>query len=174
MPYRLRYMLAWDHRLCRAVLGVYVRALLGFLRRQARKAGVSRGNGGAGTVIQRFGSALNVNVHFHVLLLDGVFTANEDGGLHFHSAVPPTDKEVAKLLATIRTLIIRLLCRRGLIGDDRPTRVDPLEATSPALAGIIGASVQGRTALGSRAGHRVLRLGRDPGAPWVRKLQAPA
>ena len=32
MPYRLRYMLAWDHKLCRAVLG--------FLRRQARKSGV--------------------------------------------------------------------------------------------------------------------------------------
>jgi len=60
MPYRLRYMLAWDHKLCRAVLGVYIRALLGSLRRQARKSGVLDGHGGAVTVIQRFGSALNV------------------------------------------------------------------------------------------------------------------
>jgi len=28
LPYRLRYLLAWDHRLCRAVLSVFVRALL--------------------------------------------------------------------------------------------------------------------------------------------------
>ena len=162
MPYRLRYMLAWDHKLCRAVLGVYIRALLGFLRRQARKSGVLDGQGGAVTVIQRFGSALNVNVHFHALLLDGIFTANGDGTLHFQSAVPPTDEEVARLLATIRTRIVRLLCRRGLIGDDTdPTAVDPLEEASSALAGIIGASVQGRSALGSRAGRRVLRLGSD-------------
>jgi len=30
LPYRLRYRLAWDHALCRAVLGVYARALLSF------------------------------------------------------------------------------------------------------------------------------------------------
>jgi hypothetical protein len=29
LPFRLRYRLAYDHRLCRAVLGVFVRALLG-------------------------------------------------------------------------------------------------------------------------------------------------
>jgi hypothetical protein len=34
-PYRLRYLLAWDHDLCRAVVGVYVRAVLGFLRARA-------------------------------------------------------------------------------------------------------------------------------------------
>ena len=50
MPYRLRYMLAWDHKLCRTVLGVYIRALLGFLHRQARKSGVLDGHGGAVTV----------------------------------------------------------------------------------------------------------------------------
>ena len=27
LPHRLRYLLAWDHRLCRAVLGVFIRAL---------------------------------------------------------------------------------------------------------------------------------------------------
>jgi len=168
MPYRLRYMLAWDHELCRAVLGIYIRALLGFQRRQARKMDISDGRGGAVTVIQRFGSALNLNIHFHVLLLDGAFTEDEAGTLHFHNAVPPTDSEVAHLLATIRTRIVRLLCRRGLIGDDTDCAVtDPLEAESPTLAGIVSASVQGRTALGARAGRRVLRLGRDPNAPWV-------
>ena len=36
-----------------------------------------------------------------------------------------------------------------------------------ALAGITSAAVQGRSALGPRAGARVLQLGRVPGAPWV-------
>jgi hypothetical protein len=110
MPYRLRYMLAWDHKLCRAVLGVYIRVVLGFLRGQARKSGILDGHSGAVTVIQRFGSALNVNVHFHAMLLDGVFTtAEEEGTLRFHSALPPTDEEVAQLLATIRRRTARLL-----------------------------------------------------------------
>jgi hypothetical protein len=38
---------------------------------------------------------------------------------------------------------------------------------SPALAGLSSASVQGRIALGSRAGARVWRLGDEPEAPWV-------
>jgi hypothetical protein len=37
LPYRLRYLLAWDHALARAVLGVFVRVLLGFQRHRARR-----------------------------------------------------------------------------------------------------------------------------------------
>jgi len=40
MPYRLRYLLAWNHRLSRAVLGAYARALLDFYRRRARSAAI--------------------------------------------------------------------------------------------------------------------------------------
>ena len=61
LPYRLRYQLAWDHELCRAVVGVFVRAVLGFLRARARLDGVTDGRGGAVAVIQRFGGSLNLN-----------------------------------------------------------------------------------------------------------------
>jgi hypothetical protein len=49
LPARLRYVLAWDHGLCRLVLGVYVRALLGFQRGRARQLGVRDGRSGAVT-----------------------------------------------------------------------------------------------------------------------------
>lgn len=71
LPYRLRYLLAWDHGLTRAVLAVYARALLEFYRRQAGTDGISGGHTGTLTVIQRFGSGLNLNVHFHTLVFDG-------------------------------------------------------------------------------------------------------
>jgi len=74
VPYRLRYLLAWDHGLSRAVLDVYARALLDFYGRGARKRGIRDGRTGMLTVIQRFGSGLNLNVHFHTLVLDGVFS----------------------------------------------------------------------------------------------------
>ncbi len=47
------------------------------------------------------------------------------------------------------------------------TPPDPLAEESLALAGISSASVQGRVALGRRAGARVLRIGREPSAPSV-------
>jgi hypothetical protein len=75
---------------------------------------------------------------------------------------------VARLLATIRTRIQRLLARRGLAAaDPHAVRPDPLAEESLALAGISSASIQGRVALGPRAGARVLQIGRDPDAPWV-------
>jgi len=55
LPYRLRYLLAWNHELSRAVLGVYARALLAFQRRRAQRCGIRDGRSGCVTVIQRFG-----------------------------------------------------------------------------------------------------------------------
>src|SRR5947208_3833234 len=115
---------------------------------------------------QRFGGGLQLNVHFHTLLLDGVFADGDDGSLEFHAAEPPSDEEVARLLATIYRRVQRLLARRGPDVDDTPD-VDPLAEESPALAGISSASIQGRIALGPRAGARVYQLGREPDAPWV-------
>jgi hypothetical protein len=72
----------------------------------------------------------------------------------------PTDAEVAAALATIRLRVQRLLVRRGLApAADATGLADPLADESPVLAGIVGASVQGRVALGPRAGARVRRLG---------------
>jgi len=118
-------------------------------------------------VIQRFGSAVNLNVYFHALVLDGVFAEDSAGRLLFHALLPPSDEEVARLLAAIRRRVLRLLERRGLGAGDHPAPADPLTEESPALAGISDASVQGRIALGARAGGRVLRVGSDPDAPWV-------
>jgi len=43
VPFRDRYLLAWDHDLCRALVAVYVRAVLGFLCQGARRDGVTAG-----------------------------------------------------------------------------------------------------------------------------------
>ncbi len=166
LPHRLRYLLAYNHALCRAVLGVAVRALLAFYRRRAGRTGVRDGRSGAVTVIQRFGGGLQLNVHFHTLVLDGVFAEGADGILEFHAAEPPSDEEVARVLAAIYRRVRRLLARRGLDVEPIPD-LDPLAAESPALAGISSASIQGRIALGPRAGARVFQLGREPDAPWV-------
>ena len=50
-------------------------------------------------VVQRFGSALNLNPHFHMLLLDGVFVA--DGDSVRWVKVPPNTEEVQQLVTHI-------------------------------------------------------------------------
>ncbi len=169
LPYRLRYLLAWDHALARAVLGVFVRVLLGFQRHRARRYGIRDGRSGCVTVIQRFGGGLNLNIHFHTLLFDGVFCAKgEEGMLDFRPLPPPTDEEVGVVLARITARLQRLLERRGLeSGGADLCQADPVVEESPALAGISSASIQGRIALGPCAGARMWRVGDDPDAPWV-------
>jgi hypothetical protein len=163
LPYRLRYQLAWDHELCRAVVGVFVRAVLGFLRARARDGGVPDGRGGAVAVIQRFGGALNLNLHVHALVLDGVFARNPTGALNFHPVRRLTALDVAEVLATVEPRIKRLLARRGLgDGDDEGGVPDAWADEAPVLAGLAAASVQGTVALGPHRGARLRRLGNAP------------
>ncbi|MGB5350813.1 MAG: transposase [Polyangiales bacterium] len=160
LPFELRYRLAWDHRLCRAVLAVYTRALQGFYRKQAKASGHRDGRTGTVTVIQRFGGALNLNVHFHTLAVDGVFVREPDGSLSFAAAKAPTEKEVEALLGLIRGRVLRLVVRRGLLSNESDEGLDEQEA--PPLHALYAASVRQQVAMGQRAGATVLRLGDAP------------
>jgi hypothetical protein len=166
VPHRLRYRLAYDHRLCRAVLGVFVRALRSAYRRQAKRQGLPGSETGMVTSVQRFGGSLNLHVHFHTLVLDGVFVAEADGALRFHPAPTPTDDDVRGVVARVRRRLVRLgiVVDAGTDGD-----VDPLAEESEALAGLSRAAVLGRAALGGRAGRGPLRIGAAPDAPWVER-----
>jgi hypothetical protein len=120
VPHRVRYLLARRPELVTLVLGCFLRVVQGWLR---RRAGRARGAGGAVTFVQRFGDALNLHVHFHALLPDGVWS-EVDGALVFHSVEPPTDAEVGRVCATVGRRVTRLLRRRGLLdGEDEPPDV---------------------------------------------------
>jgi hypothetical protein len=97
----------------------------------------------------RIGS-LNLHVHFHTLVLDGVFVEAADGTLQFHPAAAPTDADVEWVVARVR----RRLERRGIVGcATTEADTDPLADESAALAGLTQAAVLGRAALGRRAGR---------------------
>ncbi len=109
--------------------------------------------------MQRFGDALNLNVHFHSLVLDGVYVPAPSGELGFRTLPPPDDAEVGRVAGQLARRIVRLLERRGLGPDSDPAEADPLADEEPLLATLYGASVAGRIATGPRAGQRVLRVG---------------
>ena len=49
------------------------RSVFRFYQERGRALGLAAGQTGSVTVVQRFGSALNLNVHLHCLVLDGLF-----------------------------------------------------------------------------------------------------
>lgn len=163
LPHRLRYRLAYSHELCCAVLRVFAHALLSHYRARAKKFGVRDGHSGTVTFIQRFGGALNLNVHFHTVVLDGVFFENAHGELHFKKLPPPTDAEVTRLVATVRTRVLRLLDRRGTSLDD-DAFIDPLADEHPVLAAVYAGSVRQKRALGPKRGWGTARIGAEPDA----------
>jgi hypothetical protein len=111
---------------------------------------------GAVTLIQRFGSALNLNVHLHMLFLDGAYQFHGNR-VTFHRARRPDNSELTGLLDTLSRRIVRVLERRGLLIADP---VDPYLDLEPgsSLDQIQAASIAYRISLGPNAGRKALTL----------------
>jgi len=69
---------------------------------------------GAVVFIHRFGGLLNAHLHFHIVMIDGVFCGEEAGHLRFQEMCL-TAEQMAHLQRTIRQRIVRLFVRRGLL-----------------------------------------------------------
>ena len=68
LPFKLRYRMAYDSRLMSEILNIFVRAVFGGLRRRARESlDLKQIQCGAVTFVQRFNSALGLNIHFHMV-----------------------------------------------------------------------------------------------------------
>ena len=120
---------------------------------------------GSVTFLQRFGGSINLNLHYHVVFLEGVYEDRAAQGLtpRFRPQEPPTDAEIAAVLQKISQRVIRQLRTRGSLEagteDVVATGHDPLGDDEPELARTMAASVQQRIAFGERAGQKVRRIG---------------
>ncbi len=61
LPFRVRYLIACDRRLCTGVRRIFMRAVLGFQQHRAEARGMTGGRSGAVNFVQRFDSALRLN-----------------------------------------------------------------------------------------------------------------
>ena len=97
LPHALRFLLATDPDALTLVLGVVYRAISAHL---LTKAGLTRATGaiGAVTLVQRFGSSLNLNVHFHMIFLDGVYLPGGTRPPVFRHVPAPTGPELQQLV----------------------------------------------------------------------------
>jgi hypothetical protein len=145
-------------------LAIVYRALSGFL---LRKAGLTRRQAqcGAVTLIQRFGSALNLNVHFHMLVPDGVYLTDTEPP-YFRRSSAPTREEIQALVQRLSERLGRHLERRGwLVRDAEHSHLNfEPRAEDDGLADLQGHSITYRIALGPHRGRKAFTLQSLPSA----------
>ena len=114
------------------------------------------------TLIQRFGSAANLNIHLHCLVLDGVYRHGADGVPEFVEVPAPTAEALQTVLHKIISRMMKLLTRRGvLVEEEGSTYVADTDGDSDearALRPLQAAARTYRIALGPRAGQEVLTV----------------
>jgi hypothetical protein len=134
-PFQLRFLFASNPGVMSQVLGIVYRVISGAL---LKKAGLTRKNGmtGAVTLVQRFGSALNLNVHFHMLFIDGAYSRNQYGKVVFKRTKAPEKDELCKLNSYLQL---------DGMGED------PMQQ-------LLGHSITYRVAVGPQQGKKVFTL----------------
>ena len=167
VPMPLRYWMASSQDLTAQIHTIIRTTISQYYVSQAVARGIERQQAQPGSVtfIQRFGSAINLNLHFHMIFLEGVYLDRTAQGRkpRFIKGEPPTDADIAAVLQTISRRVIRKLRHLGYleasVEDPVPTGYDPLVDQEPELARTLVASVQQRIAFGERAGQQVRRIG---------------
>jgi hypothetical protein len=114
------------------------------------------------TLIQRFGSAVNLNIHLHILALEGLFL-NENA--KFIPVAQPTDEEVKKVVKVVAERLIKFLQKKGYLKtfDDgyAPEGFfdDDLFQNNAAFATCVSASVGYKIGFGENAGQPIRKVG---------------
>ena len=172
VPVPLRYWMAASQDLTAKVHTILRTTIGQYYVNKISAQGFERASLSSGSVtfIQRFGSALNLNLHFHVIGLEGVYLdrTDQERKPRFLQSEPPTDTDITEVIQKISRRVIRTLRRLGYLeaGTETPvaTGYDPLQDHEPPLARTMAASVQQRIAGGERAGQPVRRIGAGFGA----------
>ena len=114
----LRKLAAFKAGVLTAIGRIAVEAIFASYRARAKRRGIENGQCGAINFVQRFGS-LNLHVHFHIALLDGVFIRDPDAGVVFHPAAPPIREELDAIVRRVQNRAETWLRRHGHL-DERP------------------------------------------------------
>jgi ribosomal protein S27E len=158
VPFQLRFLFASYPELMSKALGIVYRTIATHLIHAAGHTH-DTAHTGAITFIQRFGSALNLNVHFHMLFLDGVYVAGHGQQQRFQQVNAPSKEQLQSLVQNISERLAKLLTRKGLLTQDEDSAYLSLDALDDnALQHLQGASITYRVAVGPQQGKKVFTL----------------
>ncbi len=188
-PFELRFLMARDSKLMGMVLAIVNRQVTRLYQQKAKTELGILGDltTGAVTFIQRYGSSLNLNIHFHILVVEGIWhkkdakelPKNPDAKTKLLELDQPTNDDIDKLTHSIKDHIARLLIKKGyrkpesdnneFVGSEQEgfftdgAVIDELQA----------ASIQSRLATGPSRGQRVRKLGQQIHLPFTGQLKGP-
>ena len=148
LPYELRWRMAFDHELTKAVWRIARGVIDAFYRgrataRRRPDAALTRTEVSPAHIvaIQRFGGALNLNVHFHAVYVDGAFTRQSDGGVRFVAARAPSADELEAIVGRIHVAVRDHLAKLG--ADDPDADRERLEQLAlPGMASLLSEGVR--------------------------------
>jgi hypothetical protein len=168
-PWGVRAVLGYAKELCQAAVSAFARELSRPLKRRAKTllelGSVDQALTGSVAVVQRTDSAVRLNVHIHLLALDGVYVEDERGELCFHALGAPSSAEVADIAERTARRVYRAFKKKGrpspwddehAVGESGET--DPLSVEQPGRFACYQAAAAGVAVSGERAGQPVLRL----------------
>jgi hypothetical protein len=154
----LRFLFASQPKIMGRVLGIVYHCIASHL---IKKAGYTHTSArtGAVTLIQRFGSALNLNIHFHMLFLEGVYVDHSNRTTWFRWVKAPTSQELTQLAHTIAQCVGRFLEQQGLLERDAENSYLTGDAADDdPINQLLGHSITYRIAVGPQAGRKVFTL----------------
>ena len=171
-PWGVRAVLGYDQDLCRAAVSAFTQELSRSLKHRAKAllglGSVDQALTGSVAVVQRTDGALRLNVHLHVLGLDGVYLEDEQAELRFHALPTPSSAEVADIARRSARRLHRAFAKKGKASpwDDEHAggdagETDPFRVEQPGLSACYQAAASGVAVSGERAGQPVLRLVAD-------------
>lgn len=107
-PMRIRHYLQTH-----AILKTVLRIVVDEIRKRviACSPDINNAQIGAISFIQHFGNTLNLHPHFHLIVADGIFSADHDSLLFHEACLTPDD--IADTQECIRKRVLRYFCRRG-------------------------------------------------------------
>ena len=176
-PISLRYWLISNRELYSKIHAIAIKHIHRLYQDKAANQGIKNAKHGTIGFSQRWGSALNLNPHMHVLCLDAVYTAlpnnlvDSDSNDYKSKNLKPilkniehlTDEEVAGLITGISKSVIKLLKKRGYLDQEgtlveNPVADDHFEEHESHRAAT-AASISSKIAFGENAGKKVTRIG---------------
>lgn len=152
-PFKLRFLMVRSPELTNKALKIYTQSIQAFQKRRAKQSGLGQCETGVITFIQRFGSALNLNIHFHSLVPDGVFLESE-GGYLFCRQSEPTRDELLEIAIKIHKKVLKCADGLGLLGNESQQSFN-----EESLADYADLSISNKSGFGERAGKHIRRYG---------------
>jgi len=151
-PYHLRFLMACSQKLTNVAFRIFMQSVNAYQGKKAKGFGLKNVQTGSVLFIQRFGSALNLNIHGHAIFADGVFY-KVGAEYKFYRLPQPTLEDLILLTEQIQKKVLRKIEKLGL------SETDQTVFDENALGELSAMSIAQKAGFGERSGQGLRHYG---------------